>query len=559
MITAVNRLFYSIGLRSMGVLALLLLALPTQAAMQASKEDARSVARLYSAAFDREPKTEGLNFWIDRFESGMSIQEIARSFNSSNEFSTKYGPLSNREFVQQLFRNVLGREGNESGITYWTDLINSGRSTRANVLYSFSKSPENVSKTSELYKYMAEGADGSWGYEAPGQNASSLNGSYHGSMLHPENIFFTDSVDITITIGNSDIQIDQQAFFGNDCKFEGVITSFDRSKTSATAKGTYKCSDFSAGTWTSERIAKTSSDTLVAEILTNDGKNTATSKFAIFAFAGSPISAPALIDSGSHTDLAGHYEGHMKASNQTCNTGPRGIFTTGTQIDVSGSNISITQDSFLEGICKFTGKLNTSVSPPYTASGTYQCSNFNEGSWKSDYLTLTGPDSFLAKLDVKVTDQACGYSIKYLGFRPDPVSINPNQPEVPQQTSIKLEKVSFMGTDEVPLPYLCTVSTCSKSSRATILGASTIKHSSYILTAYGKDFVVHNLVASDSNNVTSVGFDGLREGQLIPQGQSVEFSLTSGLTNGKQASLFWSFEIDDLGVQFSDVLNLTTN
>ena len=73
-------------------------------------EEARSIARLYSAAFDREPKPEGLNFWIDSLEQGQSLRDIAERFRRSDEFSKRYGDLSPEDFVRQLYRNILGRD-----------------------------------------------------------------------------------------------------------------------------------------------------------------------------------------------------------------------------------------------------------------------------------------------------------------------------------------------------------------------------------------------------------------------------------------------------------------
>jgi hypothetical protein len=124
-----------------------------QVSMPVSVEDARSIARLYSAAFDRIPKFEGLSFWIDSFESGISLLEIAKKFNESPEFVDKYGPLTDREYVEQLFRNVLGREGASGGIDFWEGHLNNA-TPRARVLLEFAESPENISKTALTFANM---------------------------------------------------------------------------------------------------------------------------------------------------------------------------------------------------------------------------------------------------------------------------------------------------------------------------------------------------------------------------------------------------------------------
>ncbi|MFC1579101.1 DUF4214 domain-containing protein [Pseudomonadota bacterium] len=126
---------------------------PSTGPMSASIQDVRSLARLYSAAFDRLPKIAGLNHWVDTFESGTSIQDIAKKFYESPEFIEKYGTLDNRQFVEQLYRNVLGREGAPSGIDFWESHLDNDV-PRERVLAQFADSIENKSKTEELFSEM---------------------------------------------------------------------------------------------------------------------------------------------------------------------------------------------------------------------------------------------------------------------------------------------------------------------------------------------------------------------------------------------------------------------
>lgn len=126
-------------------------------------EDVKQIARLYSAAFDRKPKIDGLNFWVDTFEGGKSIVGIAQKFYTSPEFTEKYGELGNVDYVKQLFRNVLGREGNEDGIIFWSEHLVGGTS-RAIVLAEFADSPENIAKMRETFAQM-QLVGGQWVFE----------------------------------------------------------------------------------------------------------------------------------------------------------------------------------------------------------------------------------------------------------------------------------------------------------------------------------------------------------------------------------------------------------
>jgi hypothetical protein len=100
--------------------------------------------RIYQAAFDRTPDLAGLGYWIGRLDAGLSLRDAAAGFIGSQEFRQTYGPnLSNTEFVNELYFNVLGRAGESSGLNYWVEQMAHGYS-RANVLADFSESAENV-------------------------------------------------------------------------------------------------------------------------------------------------------------------------------------------------------------------------------------------------------------------------------------------------------------------------------------------------------------------------------------------------------------------------------
>lgn len=105
--------------------------------------------RMYKAAFDRTPDTKGLGSWIKYLDDGGSRDFVAQSFVNSFEFNTKYGPLDTEAFVQRLYNNVLGRDGEAAGVYGWVDGLNNGL-TRAQVLQGFSESSENIGKTAAL-------------------------------------------------------------------------------------------------------------------------------------------------------------------------------------------------------------------------------------------------------------------------------------------------------------------------------------------------------------------------------------------------------------------------
>jgi Ca2+-binding RTX toxin-like protein len=109
--------------------------------------NAGKVYRLYDAAFNRTPDKPGLAYWIWQADEGASFIEIASAFSGGIEFQNKYGTLSNNQFVEQLYLNVLDRAGEAAGLAYWQWQLNDGYQTREEVLYGFSESYEHQIKT----------------------------------------------------------------------------------------------------------------------------------------------------------------------------------------------------------------------------------------------------------------------------------------------------------------------------------------------------------------------------------------------------------------------------
>lgn len=99
--------------------------------------------RLYQAALDRTPDQRGLADWINYMDNGGQLNAMAQMFIDSQEFRTKYGALDNFNFVNQLYLNVLDRNGEATGVNAWVGALNGGALSRSQVLVGFSESGEN--------------------------------------------------------------------------------------------------------------------------------------------------------------------------------------------------------------------------------------------------------------------------------------------------------------------------------------------------------------------------------------------------------------------------------
>lgn len=106
-----------------------------------------SIYRLYSAVFLREPDRAGFNSWLDNYASqGWHLLRIAQFFSESPEFQERYGSLTDAEFVDLIYQNVLGRGPDADGRAFWINRLATDL-TRGGLLLFFSESEEYVAAT----------------------------------------------------------------------------------------------------------------------------------------------------------------------------------------------------------------------------------------------------------------------------------------------------------------------------------------------------------------------------------------------------------------------------
>jgi type VII secretion-associated serine protease mycosin len=106
------------------------------------------VTRLYLAYFLRSPDYAGLQYWVGLHRAGTPLAGISDAFAGSAEFVGVYGHLTNAEFVELVYNNVLGRPADAAGKAYWLGKLNSGQLSRGGVMLAFSESPEFVTTNS---------------------------------------------------------------------------------------------------------------------------------------------------------------------------------------------------------------------------------------------------------------------------------------------------------------------------------------------------------------------------------------------------------------------------
>jgi len=103
---------------------------------------AAAVIRLYHAVLDRSPELCGYDYWLGCANENMSQAEMGQAFLNSPEFMAQHAGLSNSEFVDFIYQNVLARTADAVGRAWWLEQIDSGGTTRGGMLYGVSQSTE---------------------------------------------------------------------------------------------------------------------------------------------------------------------------------------------------------------------------------------------------------------------------------------------------------------------------------------------------------------------------------------------------------------------------------
>lgn len=111
--------------------------------------EANQVWRLYRAYFLRHADQVGLDYWYRAVLAGTPLAAVSDNFARSDEFRQRYGELDDPAFVDLVYRNVLGRQPDGEGRTYWLSRLEAGM-TRGQLMVAFSESQEFIVRTDTI-------------------------------------------------------------------------------------------------------------------------------------------------------------------------------------------------------------------------------------------------------------------------------------------------------------------------------------------------------------------------------------------------------------------------
>ena len=105
------------------------------------------VERMYTTALKRESDPDGKEFWANELSNFISTGEsVGVSFFLSPEMESMN--LSNEEFVTRLYKTFMDRDPETEGFNFWVKFLNDGNSREAAV-YGFTRSEEFLNKCIE--------------------------------------------------------------------------------------------------------------------------------------------------------------------------------------------------------------------------------------------------------------------------------------------------------------------------------------------------------------------------------------------------------------------------
>jgi hypothetical protein len=99
------------------------------------------VQQLYIAYFGRPADTVGLEFWANAIDAANgSIAAVQAGFSASSESAALFGNKSTIDKVTAIYQNAFGRSPEPAGLTYWVNLIDSGKVTQAQASWTIQQS-----------------------------------------------------------------------------------------------------------------------------------------------------------------------------------------------------------------------------------------------------------------------------------------------------------------------------------------------------------------------------------------------------------------------------------
>lgn len=108
----------------------------------ATQANLELVQKLYVAYYGRPADPAGQQFWAEEIEA-KGLDVAINEFGNSAEFDARFGDLSNEELVNNLYQQLFGRDAEAEGLEFYTDLLESGEKTLAEIALTIADGAQN--------------------------------------------------------------------------------------------------------------------------------------------------------------------------------------------------------------------------------------------------------------------------------------------------------------------------------------------------------------------------------------------------------------------------------
>ena len=106
------------------------------------------VAKLYVATFNRAPDSAGLIWWTN--SSGFKLSEIAQSFFDQDETKKLYPDgTSNANFITSVYQNLFNRDPDTEGLDYWENELNIGSFSKNSFILAVINGAQNTDASND--------------------------------------------------------------------------------------------------------------------------------------------------------------------------------------------------------------------------------------------------------------------------------------------------------------------------------------------------------------------------------------------------------------------------
>ncbi len=130
---------------------LLCISLPGYAQSCASRDFSSfedTILQAYISYYGRPADAAGMAFWAGRLESeGGNLNSIIQEFGNSAEYNSRFGGLDNATLVNNIFRQLFGRDADSEGLGFYVGELDAGNRTLESIALDVMFGAQNADQT----------------------------------------------------------------------------------------------------------------------------------------------------------------------------------------------------------------------------------------------------------------------------------------------------------------------------------------------------------------------------------------------------------------------------